>query len=275
MFSGQYINLDFAMAAVMLTLLILAAIFDANGAEVPDALTVPYAFTGISVSVLHERWGAALVATMMVIVVLSGWSPKWLQRLNDMLMARAYKSEEAIQEETGKLADKAARFAKRERQLMTSALGMVTAFFLFGAVIGVMSLTETSARIRYILSVTLWLISFFLLTKRSERAAKDGELEEAEPLTAFGGADVLVFAGILGFYGGVAFFYVMAATMVGVLILVAAVTVVNGKRSTVGVPLMPGILVMAPVRLFILVTICPRVIQTFEWAMGNINIGLT
>lgn len=271
MFAGQYFNLDLAMAAVMLTLLIVAAFFDANGAEVPDELTVPYALSGIIVSVLHERWGAAVVAVLLVGFILSGWSPKWIQELNAKLMARAYPSEEALREETERLAVRAARYAKSDHLLLTSVLGMVLAFFIFGSVIGIMSLTETQARVRYIVAVAVCALSLYRLKLQTERTTQAGEPEKAEPLSAVGGADVIVFAGLLGFYGGIPFVYVMAATMVGVFILAVLFQLVRGKKGSVGIPLLPGILLMAPLRIFILVTYCPKVLQAFGWASGNLG----
>lgn len=271
MFVGQYTNLDIVATAVMLTLLIVAAFFDANGSEVQDMLTVPFAYMGITISVLHKRWWTALVALLAVIAVLSSWCPKWLKWLNGKLMAKTYKSEEAIQEEQRQLKAKGDRYSQRNGRLMTSVLGMVVAFFLFGSVVGVLSLTETGARVRFICAVALCSGSLYLLKRQTDLAAKDGKLIEAEPLSAFGGADIIVFAGLLGFYGAISFVYVMAATMVGVFIMVLIVKLVKGKKGTASVPLLPGILVMAPVRLYILVTYCPRVLQTFSWASENIE----
>lgn len=271
MFVGQYVNLDFVAAAVMLTLLIVAAFFDANGAEVPDQLTVPYAYMGIVVSVLHERWVVALAAALMVASVLIDWRPKWLRELNRKLMSIPEKPDKMSQDDDEQDISMAAQFAKGDGRLMTSVLGMVATLFLFGSVIGVLSLTDMSAQIRYIAAVILCAVSIFLLKRQSDSTNNNDHLVEVEPLSAFGGADIIVFAGLLGFYGAIPFVYVMTVTMVGIFIMALIVMLRKGKKGTARIPLLPGLLLMAPLRLFILVTYCPRVLQTFSWASGNLD----
>jgi len=271
LFVGQYVNLDFVAAAVMLTLLIVAAFFDANRAEVPDQLTVPYAYMGIVVSVLHERWVVALAAALMVASVLIDWRPKWLRELNRKLMSITEKPDKMSQDDDKQDISMAARFAKGDGRLMTSVLGMVATLFLFGSVIGVLSLTDMSAQIRYIAAVVLCAVSIFLLKRQSDSTNNDDHRVEVEPLSAFGGADIIIFAGLLGFYGAIPFVYVMAVTMVGIFIMALIVMLRKGKKGTARIPLLPGLLLMAPLRLFILVTYCPRVLQTFSWASGNLD----
>ena len=107
-----------------------------------------------------------------------------------------------------------------------------------------------------------------VLYRAKDTANRAGDEAQAEDLTAFGGADAIVFIGILAFYGPVGFVYGMTATMTIALIWGLFLKL---KKKAVGIPLLPAILAAAPLRVYIAYALCPQVEQAFHWAIHNLT----
>ena len=72
----------------MLFLLALAAKCDANGTEIPDSVTVPYALLGITSAFLEGNILAGLLALITMVFILQPWRPKWLKHVNRWFVRR-------------------------------------------------------------------------------------------------------------------------------------------------------------------------------------------
>lgn len=264
MFHGEFLRLDIVLAAAMGLLMVLSAIYDAHGAEVPDTVTVPYAMFGICTSVLHGRVAAGLIALLLLVIVLTGWTPRWLSRANKRLMDKSYGEETGLQKETDLLSMKAASFEQRHGRWIDVLVNVIIVTGVMAIFVCIPYDGLTLQEIFLFFALFALLGPYAVLKQKAKRAGGSGEMP-VEELSAFGGADTIVIAGILGFYGGIPFVYGMAATM-AVVFLFALVGRLRGKR---GIAMLPGILVTAPIRLYILIVYCPRLIQAFNWAMEN------
>ena len=90
-----------------------------------------------------------------------------------------------------------------------------------------------------VIALFIFLGMMLVLYRAKESASREGDEPQAGALTAFGGADAIVFIGILAFYGPIGFVYGMTATMAIALIWGVFLKL---KKKAVGIPLLPAIL---------------------------------
>ena len=90
--------------------------------------------------------------------------------------------------------------------------------------------------------------------------------EEIEELSAFGGADVIIFIGFLGAYGLVGFIYGMIPTAI-VYIIACVIRHIKTKNDLGhGQPLIPSILVSAPARIAMFLMLAQPMSSLLAWA---------
>ena len=123
--------------------------------------------------------------------------------------------------------------------------------------------------ILWVIALSIFLGMMLVLYRAKKSASREGDEPQAGDLTAFGGADAIVFIGILAFYGPAGFVYGMTATMAIALIWGVFLKL---KKKAVGIPLLPAILAAAPLRVYIAYALCPQVEQAFRWAIHNLSL---
>lgn len=252
----------------MLILLALAAWYDIHGAEVPDELTVPYAIFGCYTALLHERWITSLICIVALTAILIGVRiPAW-DKFNTFLLRKAG-VDTSTEEQEDFLAVKAARFeAAHERAIDRTCI--ITELF------GALALTFATILVPHemepipLIALFIFLCMMLALIKAKDASRRVEAEEPVEGISAFGGADATVFIGILGFYGPIGFIYGMAVTMVGALIWGLIHKFANRKAAAF--PLLPAVLIAAPLRIYIAYSVCPQAEQAFNWALHNINL---
>lgn len=252
----------------MFILLAIAAWSDNHGAEVSDAITVPYAIFGCYVTFLHERWVTACICVVLLTAVLMGIRMPLWDKVNAFLMKRAYADESAMDEETAALEMQAEQFSEAngkdiDNGCMLAELGGALAL-IFATILMPDKLEPIP-----VIALFIFIGMMLVLYRAKESASREGDEAQAEDLTAFGGADAIVFIGILAFYGPVGFVYGMTATMAIALIWGVFLKL---KKKAVGIPLLPAILAAAPLRAYIAYALCPQVEQAFRWAIHNLSL---
>lgn len=263
-----YLSYDVITAGVMFILLAIAAWSDNHGAEVSDTITVPYAIFGCYAAFLHERWVTACICVILLTAVLIGIRVPLWDKVNAFLMKRAYADESAMDEETAALEEQAEQFAEAngkdiENSCMLADLGGTLAL-IFATILMPDKLEPIP-----VIALFIFIGMMLVLYRAKDTANRAGDVAQAEDLTAFGGADAIVFIGILAFYGPVGFVYGMTATMAIALIWGVFLKL---KKKTVGIPLLPAILAAAPMRVYIAYALCPQVEQAFRWAIHNLSL---
>ena len=255
-------------AAVMLILLSLAAWYDSHGAEVPDELTVPYAIFGYYTALLHERWITSLFCIVVLAAILIGVRiPAW-NKFNAFLLRKAGSNTSEGTEEA-MLEVRAAEFEASRGKLIDRTCVTTE---LFGA----LALTFATILVPHemepipMIALFIFLCMMLVLIKAKDATRRVEAEESVEGISAFGGADAIVFIGILGFYGPIGFVYGMAVTITIALIwgLIHKFT----NRKSVAFPLLPAVLMAAPLRIYIAYSVCPQAEQAFNWALHNINL---
>ena len=245
----------------MLILLALAAWYDIHGAEVPDELTVPYAIFGYYTALLHERWITSLFCIVVLAAILIGVRiPAW-NKFNALLLRKAGSNTSEGTEEA-MLEVRAAEFEASRGKLIDRTC-IITE--LFGALALTFATILVSHEMEPIPLIALFIfLCMMLVLIKAKDATRRVEAEE------FGGADAIVFIGILGFYGPIGFVYGMAVTMTIALIwgLIHKFT----NRKSVVFPLLPAVLIAAPLRIYIAYSVCPQAEQALNWVLHNINL---
>lgn len=234
-----YLSYDVITAGVMFILLAIAAWSDNHGAEVSDTITVPYAIFGCYAAFLHERWVTACICVVLLTAVLIGIRVPLWDKVNAFLMKWAsYKGENAQKAEEMALGEQAEEFDGRygkaiENSCMLTELGGTLAL-IFATILMPDKLEPIP-----VIALFIFLGMMLTLYRAKESASREGDEAQAEGLTAFGGADAIVFIGILAFYGTIGFVYGMTATMAIALIWGVFLKL---KKKAVGIPLLPAIL---------------------------------
>lgn len=243
----EYSIQELIVALSMFFFLAHAAWFDANGTEVPDAITVPYALLGISTSILHERYLTVLIATGILLFMLLPVRIPWLDKLNAKLVLQAYKTDEALNNEIEQQAKKTEDFFARREEQVSRWLGIsytVIPIMLF-ATLFMEENTPNNVAIFTICaacSIVAVEIAFTILSNREQNN------QRTEDLSALGGADVIILLGMLGFYGFELFIYEIAITFSACLLYVLIRYCIT-KEKQVSIALLPAMFFMAPVRI--------------------------
>lgn len=247
------------MTAAMVLLLMLSAIYDYNGQAVPDNLTVPFALMGATMSAMNGRWITCAITIAATAFVLQPWRPNLLKRLNRWLLSSAFDEDE--EEQALEQMDAVANEFERKNGRDMDTIRMFTYGIYISAILLMMTLSNKSR-----IAVVVFGINT-LITVAADIQGK--KADQPLGMEAFGGADVIVIAGILGFYGFIPFVFSMTATFAVQFVLLMIKQIIKKKKDT-GTPLLPVIFLMAPVRYYIAVTYCPRIVQAFNWAMREV-----
>lgn len=233
-----YLSYDVITAGVMFILLAIAAWSDNHGAEVSDTITVPYAVFGCYAAFLHERWVTACVCVVLLTAVLIGIRVPMWDKVNAFLLKRAYKGEDTKKAEEMALEEIAEEFDGRygnaiENSCMLTELG--------GTLVLIFTTILVPDKLEPIPVIALFILlgMMLVLYRAKVTANRAGDEAQAEDFTAFGGADAIVFIGILAFYGPIGFVYGMTATMAIALIWGLFLKL---KKKAVGIQLLPAIL---------------------------------
>lgn len=262
-----YLSYDVITAGVMFILLAIAAWSDNHGAEVSDVITVPYAVFGCYATFLHERWVTACICVVLLTAVLMGIRMPLWDKVNAFLMKRAYADESAIDEETVALEMQAEQFAEDNGKCIDNGCMLAELGGTLALIFATILMPDKLEPIP-VIALFIFLGMMLVLYRAKESASREGDAAQAEDLTAFGGADAIVFIGILAFYGTIGFVYGMTATMAIALIWGVFLKL---KKKAVGIPLLPPILAAAPLRVYIAYALCPQVEQAFRWAIHNLT----
>lgn len=250
----------------MLILLALAAWYDIQGAEVPDELTVPYAIFGCYAALLHERWVTSLICIVALTAILIGVRiPVW-EKFNAFLLRKAGTD---ISEAETLFADKAARFEAAHGRAIDRTC-VITELFGALALIFATILVPNEMEPFPLIALFIFLCMMLVLIKAKDATRRVEAEESVEGISAFGGADAIVLIGALGFYGPIGFVYGMAVTMV--IALICGLIHKFANRKAVAFPLLPAVLMAAPLRIYIAYSVCPQAEQAFNWALHNINL---
>lgn len=256
-------GVDIVITLAMFCLLALSAWCDANGAEVYDETTVPYALLGIMLGLRHGRFVSSAVATALILFILQPWRPIWLRKLNAWLMRRAYRDTETqdIEREEEALNEKADSFAlKRGRSITTVS----TTIFFLAAATSVLSQAEGPKPAITMSHALIIAYSVLLLVHADRRNEGSPEQEPHEKLSAFGGADIIIFLGLLPYYGVIPFLFGVTASLL-VFLGMAAIRIHVLKKSSVGLPLLPAMLFSAPIRFILALTVCRPIVDSYMW----------
>ena len=273
---SQYYDL-IAYLVIMGFYLVMAAIYDSHGTMVPDYVTFPYALLGIFVGALQGRYLTAIVGTVLFVMVFIGYCPDWVTRLNRWLIKRAYKTEEAVQAELESYDATAFDFEKKHGKTMRSIAEVLVIltfaiagiktlmYFIFGGSMEVKgSITKGLLGLLFIAVWTLFSSCGMLPSRDKRRYAQVPE--EIEELSAFGGADVIVFIGFFGAYGLVGFIYAMIPTAI-VYIIACVIRHIKTKNDLGhGQPLIPSVLVAAPARIAMFLMLAQPMSSLLAWA---------
>lgn len=251
----------------MFILLAIAAWSDNHGAEVPDAITVPYAIFGCYAAFLHERWVTACICVVLLTAVLIGIRVPLWDKVNAFLLKRAYKGEDTQKAEEMALEEIAEEFDGRYGEAIENSCMLTELGGTLGLIFATVLVPDKLEPIP-VIALFILLGMLLVLYRAKDTANRAGDEAQAEDLTAFGGADAIVFIGILAFYGPVGFVYGMTATMTIALIWGLFLKL---KKKAVGIPLLPAILAAAPLRVYIAYALCPQVEQAFHWAIHNLT----
>lgn len=261
----DYLIYDAILAGFALIILCMAAVCDLKGAEIPDTLTLPIFSIGVSAAIIHHRWITILVADILLFLCIGHIKIPFLQKFNDYLMRKAY-SEETLQTEDDTLRQQADAFHAKNGKYMDVCCAATILLMLF-VYFGVAICQRETDRWIYIAGLfTFVFVSYlFLIAKVS---ATKGETIETEAISALGGADIIVFLGLLCFYGPVGFIYGMTATMG--LALIVGLWQKCFRKDRIGIPLMPVILVAAPIRIYTAYSFIWMLDRDLLWAFKNL-----
>jgi hypothetical protein len=91
----------------------------------------------------------------------------------------------------------------------------------------------------------------------------------SEKLESIGEADILIFAGILGYYGVIPFSFCMAVTM-GTAFIYFIIYYIIHHADASGIALLPSILISAPLRICVYINVCMPMVKNIIWAVKQI-----
>lgn len=242
---------DITLAICMWIFLAMGAWFDAHGAEVPDALTIPYTILGAAAAIAHKRFAAALFIAVVTVGILQPYRPKWMQRLNMALLRHAYKGdEEALAKEAEKACEEARGFqSKHEKTADTIVTGLYVLIPAVGMAAALWDKWETgsSTTIPAARMVIIGLLACAYILTHTKDTGED------LPPSALGEADILLFLGLFGFYESMPFLLGMCATLSGYLVWIAVKMLIT-RTKIVGTALFPAFFAFAPIRFLIAAT---------------------
>lgn len=275
---SQYYDV-IAYGVLMLLFLMLSAIYDRHGALVPDFVTMPYALLGLLIGFLQGRYISAGIGALLIVVILTGYYPSWLKKLNRWFIRRSYKTDEEAEEEAIGYDKEAEAFEEKDGKTMRTIADVLVLATFAVAGIGILrcfipnGMVDDDKAITKCIATGVFILVWAVLSYNGMLPARSGvELdaaeEEKEPpeLSAFGGADMIVFIGIMGAYGFVGFIYgIVPTTALYILACVIQHFLVKDNLFR-GRPLIPSIFAATPIRIILYVTLSAPMMDVFVWA---------
>lgn len=277
---SQYYDI-IAYGILMLLFLMLSAIYDRHGALVPDFVTMPYALLGLLIGFLQGRYISAGIGALLIVVILTGYCPSWLKKLNRWFIRRSYKTDEEAEEEAIGYDKEAEAFEEKHGKTMRTIADVLVLATFAVAGIGILrcffpnGMVEDDKAITKCIVTGVFILVWAFLSYNGMLPARSGveletaeEEEEKEPLelSAFGGADMIVFIGILGAYGFVGFIYgIVPTTALYVLACVVQHFLVKDNLLR-GRPFIPSIFAATPIRIILYITLSAPMMEVFIWA---------
>lgn len=262
-----------AVMGIMATFLCISAVYDVNGAEVPDYATVPYAILGIYAGVMQGRYITACFALLVLLLTITDWRPAVIKKIDSRIVRNAFKDEERIAEEEAKMDAEAKAFESahgRKLRSVAAALGIQTVVvILWFSVRHFIKGAYLAGAIELVFLVFWILVEKAGMMPVKEEAAEDcGEEEVQAPLalTALGGADVIILCGVMGLYGLLSFLYAVVIVCLATLMLYMVRRIREGKKPSHGQPMVPAILMTAPLRILVALYVTPPLVRLFAWA---------
>lgn len=277
---SQYYDI-IAYGVLMLLFLTLSAIYDRHGALVPDFVTMPYALLGLLIGFLQGRYISAGIGTLLIVVILTGYYPSWIKRLNRWLIRRSYKTEEEAADEAVEYDKEATAFEEKHGKTMRTIADILVLATFAVAGFGILrcfipnGMVEDDKTVTKCIVTGVFILVWAFLSYNGMLPARSGvELDDTEEekekespeLSAFGGADMIVFIGILGAYGFVGFIYgIVPTTALYILACVIQHFLVKDNLFR-GRPFIPSIFVATPIRIILYVTLSAPMMEVFIWA---------
>lgn len=277
---SQYYDI-IAYGILMLLFLMLSAIYDQHGALVPDFVTMPYALLGLLIGFLQGRYISAGIGALLIVVILTGYYPSWLKKLNRWFIRRSYKTDEEAEEEAIGYDREAEAFEEKHGKTMRTMADVLVLATFAVAGIGILrcfipnGMMDDDGTIAKCIVTGVFILVWAFLGYNGMLPSRSGveletaeEEEEKEPLelSAFGGADMIVFIGILGAYGFVGFIYgIVPTTALYILACVIQHFLVKDNLFR-GRPFIPSIFAATPIRIILYITLSAPMMEVFIWA---------
>ena len=228
----------------MALLLITGAICDHLCQEVPDDITVPFAMLGTLTAAYQGRWLGALITVLLTLAVQVGYQPKLFKWLSDRIIRRAYGDADTVAEVEADINQKSDLLYEKYGEKIV-AVGLFV-FIATTSAAGAVCVAKADSMLSRVVGVAaaVFVIGYYFISGRmlNKTVQEDDTSPEHEELTALGGADVLVFIGLFGYFGLVNGVYAITAILLGVLILYvirAIILRIMKKGKTAGFPLLP------------------------------------
>ena len=232
----------------MFCFLALGAWYDMHGGEVPDAATVPYAILGSAAAFYRNQVLLGWSIIFVIVLILQPYRPKFLVKLNDWLVKKAYRDdEEKIFSEMNELSAEADSFANANDHLLDQLISFLLTMGPIAILLaGIWEPKNSDSAIAAVV-----VIAGFVLFKRALSATEDTQsisaTDDPLPLSAFGEADILIVAGMLGCYGFFMWLIALIITFTGYLIYIGFKQILS-KEKIMGAPLLPAVFFMLPLR---------------------------
>lgn len=280
---STYPFIDIIMTVSAVAFLFLAAWYDRNGASIPDTVTIPYALVGITMSVIYERYITAVISVFLLIFVMQSWRPKWMKRINEFFMRRAYgeTDEDGEEDRQGKfitaeerekeLDEKAEAFEKAYGWKINIVVRIILVLTTIASILPFLTYMPEPIAYRTIIMTSISMLLFlFLMCLMPADKNEVVATEETEELSAMGGADQIVLIGMFAFYGLIPFVYGAAATFLVHILLVFISSACKKKDPREGgYPLLPSIFISIPIRLYLASVVCAGILNNFSWLIEN------
>ena len=233
-------NIDYIAGIGMLAILLAGAICDGICQEVPDSVTFSFAFIGILTALVHGRYVGAAIALLIVLSIFFGYQPKFVKRISDHFLKRAYKDAEVLEAENATINEASDSFFEKHGTKVSVVALILYAVTVIAMCIACLSdglpIAKCVIAVGSFLAVSVGLVAMLFFTKQADDA-------EHEEISAFGGADSVFVVGILAYFGIVDGMYAITAMFLGIIVLYAirtiAYKILKKESKLKGFPLLP------------------------------------
>jgi len=207
----------------MFMLLVIGAICDHGCREVPDSISLPFLFLGIFGTFLHGRYICGCAVSIIYILFNHDIKPKFFQKLNKKMMARAYGEDEiVVAEEESAINERSDQFFAAHESVLQKVTGAT--FLLTVGVATICAWVDAlSSHSNLAKPGVLTAIFIFIIWAHSKVEKPHEPVQvEHEELRSIGGADVIYLLGILAFLGLFRAIYAITAIFIAILIIILA-----------------------------------------------------